>query len=214
MKEVLLLLSGGIDSTTLLADLCNQNKQVHALSFDYGQRHLQELSFAKMNALFYGVLSHHIIKIDLGPASFSNMLTNHQITPVNYKETPLKYTPNETYVPGRNLIMLSYAAAYAEANSLRDIYFAANADDGQHFPDCRELFISALNQLWTVCPNTSDIKVNTPYIKLSKSEVIQKSNDLKVNLQHTLSCYAPISNKECGTCQSCILKQEAIKKLI
>lgn len=214
MNEILLLLSGGIDSTTLLAELSSQNNKIHALSFDYGQRHLEELNFAKLNAALYGVSFHHIIKIYLGPVSSSNLLTNHQIAPINYTETPLEIGQNESYVPGRNLIMLSHAGAYAEAAGLNDIYFAANADDGQYFPDCRKEFINALNQVWNVCPNTSNIMVHTPYIHLSKLDVIQKSISLGVNLQQTLSCYTPIGNKECGICQSCILKQEAIKKVL
>jgi len=212
--EVILLLSGGIDSTTLLAQLMAEGKAVHALSFYYGQRHAAELDFAKANAARYGVLVHHLINIDLHAMATASMLTNPNMPVVNYHENALPYTPNNTYVPGRNLLMLSHAAAYAEALGLKDIYFAANADDGQRFPDCKHAFIAALNQLWQSCPNTEGILLHAPFMQCSKAAVIQKSMALKVDLQQTLSCYAPTGNKACGACLSCVLKQEAMKEAL
>lgn len=211
--KVILLLSGGIDSTTLLAELVSAGKQVYALSFDYGQRHAVELDFAQKNAAKYKVLAHCIIKLDLGNIATNNMLSNKKMKVVNYNTLPMPQSICETYVPGRNLLMLSHAAAYAENHGLKDIYFAANADDGKRFPDCRPQFISALNQLWLSCPNTADIKIYAPYMNTSKAEVIKKSIQLSVDLKQTLSCYAPIGNKECGTCMSCVLKQKAMNEL-
>lgn len=212
--EVILLLSGGIDSTTLLAELTSQSKQVHAISFDYGQRHLAEINFAITNAAHYHVIAHHIIKLDFESISATSMLTNQYKRPINYQEVPLPQGPNETYVPGRNLLMLGYAAAYAEANGLKDIYLAVNADDGQRFPDCKPVFVDALNKLWQGCPNTEGINVLVPNILLTKARVILKSIELGVNLQQTLSCYAPLGHKECGTCLSCVLKKEALNQAL
>lgn len=210
--EVILLLSGGIDSTTLLAELSSNGKKVHALSFDYGQRHQAELYFAGINADFYGVSVHHIVNLDLASIASVSMLTNPNMQPTNYLGKTLPDRPDETYVPGRNLMMLSYAAAYAEAHHLQEIYFAANADDGLRFPDCSTSFIDKLNQLWKTSLNTAGIQVHTPFIHLTKAEVIRKSRQLDVNLEHTLSCYAPSGNSECGLCLSCALKQDAMQK--
>jgi 7-cyano-7-deazaguanine synthase len=212
--EVILLLSGGIDSATLLAELRSRDFKVHALSFDYGQRHLVELDFAQQNAAHYGVQAHTVIKLDLEAMSSQSMLTNSYLPKVNYEENSLPQSPNETYVPGRNLLMLSHAAAYAETHGLTDIYFAVNADDGNLFPDCQPKFVSALNQVWQCCPNTASLKAHVPYIELSKLQVIQKSVMLGVDLKQTLSCYAPIGNNECGTCLSCVLKKEALDQII
>lgn len=210
--EVVLLLSGGIDSTTLLAELSSKGKKVHALSFDYGQRHQAELYFAGMNAGFYEVLAHHIVKLDLASIASVSLLTNPNMQATNYQGKTLPDRPDESYVPGRNLMMLSYAAAYAEAHHLNEIYFAANADDGLRFPDCSTSFMNKLNQLWQTGLNTAGIQVHTPFIHLTKAEVIQISMQLGVNLEHTLSCYAPSGNAECGICLSCLLKQDAMHK--
>lgn len=199
--EVILLLSGGIDSTTMLAQLTGEGKEVHALSFDYGQRHAVELEYAKRNAAHYQVATHHVIKIDYGPMAEGNILTGREAE------------VNTVYVPGRNLMMLSSAAAYAEAKAIGDIYFAANADDGQRFPDCSQAFVSALNELWQSCSNTKGVKVHVPLIHLTKVDVIEKALALEVGLQNTMSCYTPSGQQACGQCLSCTLRKEAIKNL-
>lgn len=201
--EAILLLSGGIDSTTLLAQLTAEGKKVHALSFNYGQRHSVELQFAQRNAAQYGVAIHHILKIDYFPMAAGNLLTANEVADATEK-------PNPNYVPGRNLLMLSHAAAYAEALGINHIYFAANADDGLRFADCCPEFLAALNQLWQSCPNTKNINVKAPFITLSKAAVIAQSNKLGVNLQDTISCYAPVGETPCGICLSCVLREEAI----
>lgn len=199
--EVILLLSGGIDSTTLLAQLTAEGRKVHALSFDYGQRHVIELEYARRQASHYRVAAHHILKVVYEPMAEGNVLTG----------TPAINGQTETaYVPGRNLLMLSHAAAYAESKGISDIYFAANADDGLRFPDCRPEFMAALNQLWQTCPNTASLQVQVPFITLTKLGVIKKALALGVNLQQTLSCYAPVGNQACGQCLSCQLRQEAM----
>lgn len=212
-KAVVLLLSGGIDSTVVLADLCARAIPVHALSFDYGQRHGVELEFAKRNARKYGVTVHHIIKPDYKTMQKGNLLTDWSQSSANYQNEPLPEGITDSYVPGRNLLMLSYAAAYAEAQGLTDIYFAVNADDALRFPDCSAEFINALNAVWQTCPNTRDIHLKTPLLTYTKTQVLQKATVLGVPLDETLSCYTPIAEKECGICLSCTVKQNALAQL-
>ena len=212
--EVILLLSGGIDSTTLLAELKMKGCKVHALSFDYGQRHIVELDFARANADKYDVYKLTVIKLDLGAIATHSILTNQQIPAVDYHETPISNNRNPSYVPGRNLMMISHAAAYAEAHGIKDIYFGSNADDGRFFPDCQTEFVKAINKVWQNCDNTAGIKVHTPFINMSKVEVIEHGLHLAVDLTQTLSCYSPIGYEECGTCMSCLLKQEVMKEIL
>jgi 7-cyano-7-deazaguanine synthase len=212
--EVVLLLSGGIDSTTLLAKLHQEEKQIHALSFDYGQRHKIEIEYAKRNAKRYGVKKHYIIQIDAKAIAEVSSLTNYAFDPEKYIDNPPPDHPSSVYVPGRNLIMISHAASYAEANKLNEIYFAVNNDDAIRFPDCSKPFVSALNQFWQCVPNTRHLNLVTPFIDFSKAEVISLSMKLKVDISQTLSCYNPISNNECCTCLSCVLKKEALLRAI
>lgn len=205
--ECVLLLSGGIDSTTLLADLTAQGRRVHALSFDYGQRHSVELDFARDNARKYNVQVHQVLKIDYSRMAMGNALTDVDFTP-GLESNPQNI--NSNYVPGRNLLMLSHAAAYAEAKELSEIFFAANADDGERFPDCNRQFFEGFNKLLQTCHNTANIQILTPYIDQSKSAVVQKSRLLGVDLESTISCYNPIGQNACGQCLSCRLREEAI----
>ncbi|MBU3677687.1 MAG: hypothetical protein FGM54_10990, partial [Chitinophagaceae bacterium] len=159
----------------------------------------------------YKVRSYHIIKLDLQAISRSSMLTNRSLAVTNYSDKPLPQTITNSYVPGRNLLLLTHAAAYAEANGISDIYFGANADDGQCYPDCRMDFFNSFNQICQSCSNTANIKVHVPFIAMSKRDVVIKSKLLHVDLQNTLSCYAPIENKACGICLSCVQRISSIR---
>jgi 7-cyano-7-deazaguanine synthase len=109
--------------------------------------------------------------------------------------------------------MLSYAAAYAEAHGLTDIYFAVNADDALRFPDCSAAFIEALNTLWQTCPNTMNLTLKAPLLESTKTQVVQQAITLGVALDQTLSCYTPVEDKECGSCLSCTVKLNALAQL-
>jgi 7-cyano-7-deazaguanine synthase len=211
-NEVVLLLSGGIDSTTLLAQLIQDGKRVHALSFNYGQRHAAELEYAKMNAKKYGVVRHHIITLDLNAINLSSALFSTGPTPVTYESEPLPSKPTTDYVPGRNMMMLSHAAAYAEAHSLSEINFAANGDDADCFPDCRAEFIQALSGVWGSTVNTRALRLRTPFISIHKHQVVELAWQLNVDLEDTLSCYAPIGRQVCGKCFSCKKREDAINR--
>lgn len=202
---VILLLSGGIDSTTLLAKLTSAKKKVYAISFDYGQRNLIELQFAKANALKYNVVEHKIVMIDNSAFRTKSSLTNHAMPVTKYSSAEDGITSE--YVPSRNLIFLSYALSYAETIGCSSLYVGFNKDDSNHFPDCTPAFVEQLNLLTSVTGTMGgELKVYAPFIYYTKAELIKLARDLNVEIGDTISCYNPSGASECGMCYSCIAK--------
>ena len=206
-KHCIVLLSGGLDSATVL-NIALKEYQVTALVFDYGQRHKFEISAAKKIADKYDI-SLRLIKIDLG--QFGNSaLTDDIEVPKNQeigKEIPI------TYVPVRNTIFLSYALAYAEVNNIFDIFIGVNALDYSGYPDCRPEFIEAFekmaNEGTKFAQGNEKIKIHTPLIDLTKAEIISTGTDLDVDYKLTHSCYDPsLDGLSCGECDACILRKE------
>ena len=206
-KHCIVLLSGGLDSATVL-NIALKEYQVTALVFDYGQRHKFEISAAKKIADKYDI-SLRLIKIDLG--QFGNSaLTDDIEVPKNQeigKEIPI------TYVPVRNTIFLSYALAYAEVNNIFDIFIGVNALDYSGYPDCRPEFIEAFekmaNEGTKFAQGNKKIKIHTPLIDLTKAEIISTGTDLDVDYKLTHSCYDPsFDGLSCGECDACILRKE------
>jgi 7-cyano-7-deazaguanine synthase len=210
-NKVILLLSGGIDSTTLLALLSHEKKEIHCLSFDYGQKHKIELDFALNNSRKYNAKEHYIISIDNSLFGVSSSLTNEEIKVDKYSVDNKPTGLTNAFVPGRNLIFISYAAAYAETIDCNEIYMGCNADDTINFPDCAAVFFTSLNPVLAAQSRNNNLKIITPFIIKSKAEVIALARKLNVDLSHTLSCYEPIGKVECGRCLSCILKIDAMK---
>lgn len=206
-KRVILLLSGGIDSTTLLAKLSSENYDVIAVSFQYGQKHDIELNYAKKNAEKYGVKKHHIIELDKILFN-SSALVNREIDIATYKNNELPEGQVNAYVPFRNLLFISTALSLAETMMIEEVYLAFNSDDNANFWDCRTDFIEKINAIAT---SNSSIQIKTPFINLSKSEVVQLAHQLCVDLDNTITCYQPIEALECGFCLSCITKQNAMR---
>lgn len=205
-KRVILLLSGGIDSTTLLAKLSSENIDITAVSFYYGQKHGIELDFAKKNADKYGVKEHHIIELD--EILFkSSALVNREINITIYDEKELSGERVNAYVPFRNLLFISTALSLAETMRIKEVYLAFNSDDSANFWDCRTDFIEKINAIAT--SNTS-IQIKTPLINLSKTEIIKLARQLNVDLNNTITCYQPLGTTECGHCLSCFTKQKAL----
>ncbi len=222
MKKAIVLLSGGLDSTTVLAIAQNAGFEVYALSFSYGQRHKVELDFAKKIAKKSRVAEHKIAKIDLrifGASAltaeiavpknrelFSKINLSDQETNKNAAKNNLAVTNHEnfveknipiTYVPARNTIFLSYALAYAEVVGAADIFIGVNAVDYSGYPDCRPEFIAAFEKLANLATATgstksSDFKIRAPLIKMSKKEIIEAGIKLGVDYSSTYSCYDPI----------------------
>ena len=206
-KQCIVLLSGGLDSATVL-NIALKEYQVTALVFDYGQRHKFEISAAEKIADKYDI-SLRLIKIDLG--QFGNSaLTDDIEVPKNQeigKEIPI------TYVPVRNTIFLSYALAYAEVNNIFDIFIGVNALDYSGYPDCRPEFIEAFEKMANkgtkFAQGNEKIKIHTPLIDLTKAEIISIGTELNVDYKLTHSCYDPSTDGlSCGECDACILRKE------
>jgi 7-cyano-7-deazaguanine synthase len=206
-KRAILLLSGGIDSTTLLAKLSNENYKVVAVSFHYGQKNRIELNYAKRNAVKYGVKTHHIIELEKILFK-SSALVNREIDAVAYENKKLYEGQVNVYVPFRNLLFISTALSLAETMKINEVYLAFNSDDNANFWDCRTDFVEKINAIAT--SNTS-IQIKTPFINLSKTEIVKLARELNVDLNNTITCYQPNKVTECGVCLSCVTKQKAIE---
>ena len=207
IKRAMLLLSGGIDSTTLLAKLSSENYEVVAVSFHYGQKHGIELNYAKKNAQKYGVKCHQIIELDKIFFN-SSALVNQEIDITTYENDELPEGQVNAYVPFRNLLFISTALSLAESMKINEVYLAFNSDDNANFWDCRFDFVEKINAIAT--SNTS-IQIKTPFINLSKTEVVKLARRLNVDLNNTITCYQPNEATECGVCLSCLTKQKAIE---
>jgi len=218
-KNAVLLLSGGLDSTTLLALTTSEGYAVHALSFDYGQRHAAELSAASKIAARFSVVRHLVARIDLRIFGGSSLTSD---TPVS-KDRELGEDDAEipfTYVPARNTIFLSYALALAEVSGARDIFIGVNALDYSGYPDCRPAFIGAFQRLANLATragveNTEEpaIRIQTPLIELTKKQIIELGLRLGVDYSMTTSCYDPGADGEaCGRCDACQLRLRGFRE--
>ena len=205
MKAVVLL-SGGLDSATVLAIALSEGYDVHALSFDYGQRHNRELESAVKIAKYYNV-PHKILKIDLRQIGGS-ALTDDIDVPEREDAAVSDEIPI-TYVPARNTILLSYALAYAEVIDADAIFYGANAIDYSGYPDCRPEYIKAFEEVARLGTKRGvegkPIRILAPLVNLTKAEIIKKGMELGVPYHLTWSCYRG-GEKACGRCDSCLLR--------
>jgi len=215
-KKAVVLLSGGIDSTTTLAIAKNQGFEVYAISFRYGQRHYIELDAAKQIAAYSKVKRHLILEIDLKAIGGSALTSNRELP----KDRHIEKIPQEipiTYVPGRNIIFLSLALAWAEVLGAYDIFIGANAIDFSGYPDCRPQFLAAYEKMANLGTKTGvegkKINIHAPLIKSTKSQIIHKGIALGVDYSMTLSCYDPSAEgKACGKCDSCLLRKKGFQE--
>lgn len=207
MKRAVVLLSGGLDSATVLAAARHEGQVCYALSLDYGQRHRAELDAARNLATHMEVAEHRVMRLDMGAFSGS-ALTDAAIA---VPETPTEGIP-VTYVPARNTIMLALALGWAEVLDAETIYIGVNALDYSGYPDCRPGFIEAFQNLANVAITRAiqgrPIKIEAPLINLSKADIIRLGVGLGVDYQLTVSCYqADESGRACGRCDSCRLRR-------
>ena len=205
-KKAIVLLSGGLDSITVLALAKQQGYICYALSFDYGQRHNTELIAAAQIAKDYQVNDHKIIKLGLGSIGGS-ALTDEKIAVPNKPQVGIPVT----YVPARNTIFLSFALGWAEVLKLTDIFIGVNAVDYSGYPDCRPEFINAFQTLANLATkagvNGDSFTIHTPLISLSKAEIIQQGIALGVDYRHTVSCYsADEQGQACGVGDACRIR--------
>jgi len=210
MKRAVVLLSGGIDSTTTLAIAITEAYEAYALSFDYGQRHRIETEAARRIADSLGAKEHHVAKIDLRIFGGS-ALTDNVDVPKKRSETKIAHGIPVTYVPARNTIFLAYALAWAEVIPASDIFLGVNAIDYSGYPDCRPEFIEAFENLANLGTKAvvedRRFHIHTPLIKLSKAEIIRKAVEVDVDLSLTHSCYDPSpEGLACGECDACLLR--------
>lgn len=208
MRKAVVLLSGGLDSATVLAIASNQGFQCYALSVDYGQRHRSELEAARKVAQSLGAYRHQIIKLDL-TAFGGSALTDQTIEiPIAGEKTQIPIT----YVPARNTIMLSLALAWAETLGNQDIFAGVNAVDYSGYPDCRPEYIQAFEQMANLATKAGiegkKLTIHTPLMRLSKKDIIQTGMALGVDYSLTVSCYqADEAGRACGVCDSCRIRK-------
>ena len=208
-KEVVLL-SGGLDSATVLAIADSEGYEVHALTVDYGQRHSREIECARFQASACGVVGHKTVSVEL-PDRQASALTGGVDVPAAKADDKAGDIP-ATYVPARNTILLSLALSWAESLGATDIFIGATAVDYSGYPDCRQAFIEAFEVLANVATKAAiqdgkSFRIHAPLLRLSKSAIIKRAVELGVDLSRTNSCYDPNDRGEaCGQCDSCTLR--------
>jgi 7-cyano-7-deazaguanine synthase len=215
--KAIVLLSGGVDSTTTLAIAKNEGFDLFAMSFRYGQRHKVKLEAAKRIAASFNVAKHVIVDIDLRLFGGSALTDN--------LEVPKNRTPEEmggdipvTYVPARNTIFLSFALAWAEVLGSEDIFIGVNALDYSGYPDCRPEYIAAYEKMANLATKAGvegkqKLKIHTPLIQMTKAQIIEKGLELGVDYSLTHSCYDPSPNGEaCGHCDSCLMRLKGFRE--
>ncbi len=217
MGKCVVLLSGGLDSATVLAVARRDGYEVHALTVAYGQRHHVEVEAAQQVAASIGVSHHKTIALDLS-AFGGSALTSEMAVPKNRDGQTMASEIPVTYVPARNTVFLALALAYAEAIGAQDLFIGANAVDYSGYPDCRPEFIRAFEALANVATKAGiegrPFRIHAPLIDLHKSEIIQLGLSLGVDYSLTHSCYDPDENgRACGLCDSCSIRKRAFESL-
>ncbi len=210
--RAVVLLSGGLDSATVLAIARNAGFECYCLSLDYGQRHRAELAAAANIARTQGAAAHHIVQLDLSHFGGSALTDTRIPVPTDGVEAGIPVT----YVPARNTIMLSLALSWAEVLQSRDIFVGVNAVDYSGYPDCRPEYIKAYETLANLATKAGveghKLTVHAPLIDLSKAEIIRRGNALGVDYSATVSCYqADEQGLACGVCDSCRLRREGFQ---
>jgi 7-cyano-7-deazaguanine synthase len=210
-KKAVVLLSGGLDSTTVVAIAKRQGFAVYALSFDYGQNHKIELEFAARVAVAQNVERHAIVKVDLR-AFGGSALTSDVPVPKHRSLEDMGHGVPVTYVPARNTVFLSLALAFAETLGATDIFLGVNALDYSGYPDCRPEFIEAFERLANLATKmgTEDgkrITIHTPLIAMTKQQIVEAGIRLGVDYGLTITCYDPSpTGQACGACDACLLR--------
>ena len=211
-KRAVILLSGGLDSSTVLAQAKSDGFECYAMSFDYSQRHAVELEAAKQIAVNAAVKEHKIVLLDLSQIGGSALTDLSIDVPVDHTDDEISSIP-VTYVPARNTIFLSIALGWAEVIGAHKIYLGVNAVDYSGYPDCRPEYIYAFQKMANLATRIGvekqSIKIETPLINLTKAEIIQLGSNLGVDYSLTISCYqADSEGRACAVCDSCRLRKQ------
>ena len=209
--KAVLLLSGGLDSTTLLAHALHDGFDVHAMTFRYGQRHAGEIEAARRVAVRHAVRDHVVVDIDLRTFGGSALTSEIDVPKDRTADEMARGIPI-TYVPARNTIFLSFALAWAEVLKAGDIFIGVNALDYSGYPDCRPEYVAAYERMANLATRggvdgTNPIRIRTPLIDLTKAQIIRRGIELGVDYSITRSCYDPDpSGAACGRCDACRLR--------
>ena len=215
-QSAVVLLSGGLDSTTTLALAARDGYTLYALTIRYGQRHAHEVDAARRIASGYHVLRHEIIDIDL--ATFGGSALTAGIAIPKDRDLETQRDIPVTYVPARNTIFLSYALAFAEVTGASDIFIGVNHQDYSGYPDCRPEFIEAFQRMASLATKagvegTQRLSIHTPLIQMSKAQIIRRGLELGVDYSPTITCYDPsASGAACGRCDACLLRLKGFEE--
>jgi 7-cyano-7-deazaguanine synthase len=216
-KKAVVLLSGGLDSTTTAAVARSEGYDVYALSFRYGQRHVAEIEAAKRVAAAQGIKRHVVLDIDLR-AFGGSALTSDIAVPKGRALEEMSTGIPVTYVPARNTIFLSFALAWAEVLGAEDIFIGVNALDYSGYPDCRPEYIQAYQAMANLATKAgvegqSHLRIHTPLISLSKAQIIDLGRSVGVDYAITSTCYEPTEAGACGQCDACLLRLKGFHEL-
>jgi len=211
-KKAVILVSGGLDSTTVVAIAKSQGYDCYTLSFDYGQRHRSELVAAQKISELMTVHAHKVVKLDLGSIGGS-ALTDSSIAIPESETTGIPVT----YVPARNTVFLSIALGWAEVLGANDIFLGVNAVDYSGYPDCRPEYIKAFETMANLATKAAvegqKLSINAPLIDMSKGQIVQAGLALGVDYSNTVSCYqASLEGQACGKCESCRLRRQGFEQ--
>lgn len=216
IKKAVVLLSGGLDSSTTMAIARDKGYEVYALSFRYGQRHQTEIEASKKIAQSLGAARHVILDIDL--RSFGkSALTDNIDVPKSQDVSQIGHDIPVTYVPARNTIFLSFALAFAETLGARDIFIGINAIDYSGYPDCRPAFIAAFENVANLGTKAGvegdSFTIHAPLVHMTKAQIIRQGMSLGVDYSLTTTCYDPSPDgKACGSCEACLLRREGFRQ--
>ena len=216
MKKAVVLVSGGLDSSTVLAMLDKDGYEIYALSFNYSQTHLVEIAKIKSFITNYSVKAHQVINLDLSAFSSSALIDKAIKVPKYLNASEIGDNIPVTYVPARNTIFLSYALGYAEVVGALDIFIGAHMTDSANYPDCRPEYLKSFAAMANLATKLgvegNKVNINAPLINMSKAEIVAKGLKLGVDYSETISCYDPTpSALSCGTCHACLVRLEAFK---
>jgi 7-cyano-7-deazaguanine synthase len=217
-KKAVVLLSGGLDSSTVTAIANHEGYKIYCLSFNYDQRNVAELNAAKKVASFFNVEQHNILDLGLGKIGGSALTDDIQVPKNQNLDHPQKNEIPITYVPARNTIFLSYALAFAEVLLADTIFIGVNVMDYSGYPDCRKEYIDAFENMANLATKAgvtgeTTMKIKTPLINLTKAEIIKTGHELNLDYSLTISCYDPDSEgRACGECDSCQQRKKGFKE--
>jgi 7-cyano-7-deazaguanine synthase len=212
IRRAVVLLSGGLDSTTCLAVARAQGFEVHCLSVDYGQRHRIELTRARRLARALGAADHRVVRVDLRAFGGSALTDGAIAVPKGRRAREMARGIPSTYVPARNTVMLALALAHAEVVGARDVFIGVNAIDYSGYPDCRPAFVRAFEKVARLATRAgvqgARLRIRAPLQRLSKAGIVRLGARLGVPWRWTLSCYDPVRGRACGRCDACQLRRK------